>query len=437
MIEKIRRALVVRNMFIVAGILLLGGAVSYTVYRYSAFWQQQENLRDYLAEELREAEDFVKRSGGKPETKRVEANIHTLHDFSYWVVDGRIVWAEHPYDNVVAEKLEQRILTKVYEAGKVYYENVKYNRQKWYFVVLKGDLKLAPPHKGEVFVVSNYTQIKRNSKTYIKVAVSMALIMIFIAYLISSFFTGRLMKYIEQSYLRQKQFVSNAAHEFRTPLAVLHSYAELLEYNPQKKEIVADIKAEIQQMNDMLDKLLSIARYDDLNMVIRRDDVLLNRLISSVVRAMSVACPEGKFELVGTDKEVRIVADEVMIRQLLYILLDNAVKYTGKDKRIVVGLIKQHFSVKISVADNGIGIKKEDLQHIYERFWQAETSHHQQGMGLGLSLAESIVRWHDGTINVRSKFGRGSVFEVVLPLVSKLKKTEDDQKNSGFSPRRL
>lgn len=105
-----------------------------------------------------------------------------------------------------------------------------------------------------------------------------------------------------------------------------------------------------------------------------------------------------------------------MIQQLLCILLDNAIKYTSENKKIIISLTKQHSTVKIQIKDNGIGIKKEDLNHIFDRFWQAEKSRHQKGLGLGLSLAETIVKLHRGTISVESELGRGTTFEITLPL---------------------
>ena len=105
-----------------------------------------------------------------------------------------------------------------------------------------------------------------------------------------------------------------------------------------------------------------------------------------------------------------------MIRQLLGILLDNAVKYTGDNKKIAITLEKIASSVKITVKDNGIGISEEDLPHIFDRFWRAEKSRHQKGLGLGVSLAETIVSLHGGTIRAGSKLGCVTELEIILPL---------------------
>lgn len=255
-----------------------------------------------------------------------------------------------------------------------------------------------------------------NAKAYIKIALTAAGIIIVLAYLVGSFFVSRSMKYIEQSYQKQKQFVSDAAHELRTPLTILYSYAELLEYNPKQTDVIAELKDEIQHINEMVDRLLAIARYDNSKVIMHNERFSVNRLTASVIKSMSGLCQPGTFELKSQTGNIELTADKVMIRQLLGILLDNAVKYTGDNKKIAITLEKIASSVKITVKDNGIGISEEDLPYIFDRFWRAEKSRHQKGLGLGLSLAETIVSLHGGTIRAGSKLGCGTEFEINLPL---------------------
>ncbi len=104
-----------------------------------------------------------------------------------------------------------------------------------------------------------------------------------------------------------------------------------------------------------------------------------------------------------------------MLRQLLYIMLDNAVKYTGKNKKISLKLNRDSGNVSIKIKDNGVGIAAQDLPHIFEKFWRADKSRNTEGLGLGLSLAELIVKLHHGQINVKSEPGQGTEFEIILP----------------------
>lgn len=415
MIEKIRRSLTVKYTAVIACVLFLGFAVSYTAYRHNSIRLLQDTLYDYLTEELWEAEEFIRRGIEEYDVHQINSDIKSLHNFTYWFVDKKIVRAERPIDEAISGQLEQRFLDKNYKNGKIYHENIKHNKQKWYFIVVKQDLPPNVVKNGKVFVLANYTPIRKNTKAYVKIALAAALMMLLLAYFVSNFFVSRSMKYIERNYQKQKQFVSDAAHELRTPLTILYSYAELLEYNPRKKEIIEDVKDEIQQMSGMVDRLLAIARYDNSKIIVHKEKVVVNEIVAAVIKPMAALYPSGRFVISAEDENVEIEADKVMLQQLLSILLDNAAKYTSENKKISVEIVKRPTTVVIRVKDNGIGIKKEDLCRIFDRFWRAEESRHQKGLGLGLSLADTIVKLHKGIINVQSEFGSGSVFEIVLP----------------------
>lgn len=420
MIEKIRKELAFKYTVIIACILFFGFAASYTAYRHHGLGLMQDSLFDYLTEELWEAGEATRKGVREPTIHKINSDIMSLHNFTFWFVDKKVIHAERPKNDFIAERLEQRLARKNYQPGKIYHENVKHNKQKWYFTVIKEDFETVSGQKGEVFVLSNYTPVRRSTKAYVKISLAAAIFTILFAYVIGNIFAKRSMKYVEQSYQKQRQFVSDAAHELRTPLTILYSYMELLEYSSDKQKIIRDIKDELLQMNNLVDRLLAIARYDNGTAVIKhKDRFLINELAASAVASMAAVCPAAEFVLRGGKKDIEIEAGRVMMQQLFLILLDNAVKYTRADKKIGVELEQRDALLRIRVKDNGIGIRQEELAHVFDRFWQAEKSRSQKGLGLGLSLADLIVKMHGGTINVQSEFGHGTVFEVVLPLKQK------------------
>lgn len=419
MIEKIRQTLILKYTVITACILFLGFIASYSAYRHNGIKLLQDSLYDYLTEEEWEAREAIRKGIEEQTSHKINADIQSLHNFTYWFVNKKIIHSERPWDDKVDQELKQRLSNKEYTAGKIYHENIKVNKQKWYFIVIKETLQLSPSSTAEIFVLANYTPIRKNARAYVKISLVAALVAVFLAYIIGNFFAKRSMHYIEQSYQKQKEFVSDAAHELRTPLSILYSYIELLEYNPKKQEIITDIKNELQHMNDTLDRLLTIARYDNKRVTLQKTSLAINQLISSAVCSVSALHSPETFRIFGCENDIIIEADEVMIRQLLYIFLDNAVKYTPNNKNIEISLSHQGSTVKITIKDNGIGIKEQDLPHIFDRFWQAEKSRHQKGLGLGLSLADAIVKLHNGTISVQSAPQAGTTFEITLPVKQK------------------
>lgn len=413
MIERIRRQLICKYTALFAFILLLCFGVSYTAYRCNTIDFVYDGLKDYLSEELWEVGEYVSDPDKRPTINKINADINSLHNFSYWFVDGRLVHAEEPKDEEIAAELLRRMSSKTYSDNRIYYENVKKHKQKWYFVLLKRSFFLSGGQKGDVFVLANYTPVRRNTRTYIKIAVAALALLSLLAFLIGSWFASRSMQHIETMYQKQKQFVSDAAHELRIPLSILLSFVELLEYRPDDKKLAGSIKEQVLQMNELLNNLLTIARYDNNSVSLKKETFDLKELALAAAAAFS-ARGAADVRLVSAEKAF-VNADKGMIRQLMYILLDNAVKYTNENKEISIGVEQDENETRFWVKDNGIGIEEQNMEHIFERFWRADESRSTEGLGLGLSLASLIVGFHRGKINAKSKFGSGSVFEVVLP----------------------
>ena len=200
----------------------------------------------------------------------------------------------------------------------------------------------------------------------------------------------------------------------RTPLSILLSYAELLEYKAQDHELQQNIKDEILHMNDLIENLLCLARYDNNTISLHTKKFDLISEARKAINHISELSPNATIKLEDSSN-INIYADQGMIYQLLYILLDNAIKYTPKKKKIIVKISSDSHNAQIVVSDNGSGIASQDLKHIFDRFWRGDKSRHQKGLGLGLSLASEIVKLHKGKITVESS-SKGSDFIITLPL---------------------
>src|SRR2546423_639862 len=219
----------------------------------------------------------------------------------------------------------------------------------------------------------------------------------------------------------QRRFVADASHELRTPLTTIRGNAGLLAYGPDVTDDVRaaaarDIAAESERMSRLVDHLLTLARADAGQHLVL-GPAALRPLIESVCRQARTMQPERAFRSVGlTDASVR--ADEDAMTQLLWILVDNAVKFTRAGGYVELGLRHQDSAALLTVADDGAGVPPGDIDRIFERFYEASDARTNKGAGLGLSIARWIVEEHHGTITARNNDGPGATFTVSLPLAA-------------------
>ena len=232
----------------------------------------------------------------------------------------------------------------------------------------------------------------------------------------------------EQTLASQRRFVADASHELRTPLSTIRTNIELLqragdELDPaDHDEALVDSLAEIERLSRLVGDLLTLARVDSGLRLERRDEVAIDRLVRDVYRqARLLALPHEHTVVAAPVDEAVVLGDADYLKELLLILVDNAVSYTPDGGQIMLGAERSGDEVRISVADTGVGIEAADIPHLFERFYRADRTRARaagsnRGTGLGLAIARWIVDEHGGRIEVESTPGRGSTFSVVLPL---------------------
>ena len=227
---------------------------------------------------------------------------------------------------------------------------------------------------------------------------------------------------IEVSYNSQKQFVSDASHELRTPIAVIQGYISMLErWGKTDKEVldegIAAISQEAASMKELVERLLFLARHDKKTLMLEMESFDPLEVMSEIHREAKMLSSEHCFRL-DPAQNTRICGDKDMIKQLMRILLDNAIKYTPSGGSITLGVKREGRSCALSVSDTGAGISAEDLPRVFDQFYRCEDARKSQtsGHGLGLSIARIIVSAHGGKLKVRSKVGEGTSFSVLLPL---------------------
>ena len=223
---------------------------------------------------------------------------------------------------------------------------------------------------------------------------------------------------VEQALQAQRRFVADASHELRTPLTTIRGNIELLRHDPplqvrEQADVLADARDETERLIRLVNQLLMLARADA-GRPVRREPLAIKPLLEDVCRQAQLLAPQRAIECVA-DRETTALGDRDAFQQVLLILLDNALVHTPEGARISVTTSTADQFVMIHIRDTGPGIAPELLEHIFERFYRGDVSRSGGGMGLGLSIAEELVRAQGGTLKVESEVGQGSVFTIRLP----------------------
>ncbi|TMD82873.1 MAG: HAMP domain-containing histidine kinase [Chloroflexi bacterium] len=239
---------------------------------------------------------------------------------------------------------------------------------------------------------------------------------------------NRMLEQLEAAYERlaraldaQRRFVADASHELRTPLTTIRGNAELLAHGPDIADDVRaaaarDIATESERMSRLVEHLLTLAQADA-GQRLELVPVSLRPLIESVCRQARASLKDRSFHNVGLT-DATILGDQDAILQLLWVLVDNAVKFTRAGGSVELGLRQHDSTALLTVADDGTGIPPGDLERIFERFYQANPARSNNGAGLGLSIARWIVEQHHGSLTARNNDGPGTTFTVTLPLAA-------------------
>ena len=222
----------------------------------------------------------------------------------------------------------------------------------------------------------------------------------------------------------RSQFVQNASHELKTPLATMKILLENLIYQPDmppelRAEFMQDMNHEIDRLSGIITDLLTLTQMDARKSALKLEAVDLSALCEETLHALEPAADKAKLTLQAhLAEEVTLQGDESKLSQVVYNLIDNAIKYTPEGGGVTVTLTANSHSAILRVQDNGIGIPEEDVKHIFDRFYRVDKARSRAtgGTGLGLSIVHQMVQLHGGEIQVESAADKGSIFTVTLPV---------------------
>lgn len=237
------------------------------------------------------------------------------------------------------------------------------------------------------------------------------------------FLAGRTLKPIQKMVDDQNRFITDASHELNTPLTAIRTTIEVNLRNKdlsltKAKEVLESNLEEVTNLQTLSDELIKLNQFQEHQQMIPQEKVILATVIQSAITKLTPLAQKKHITITSQVPDATMRGEARSLKELFVILLDNAIKYSPEKKTIRVSAIKKDKKIRIRVKDNGIGMDKQALERIYDRFYRADSSRTKQqtpGYGLGLSIAKQIVTLHQGTISVASTAGKGTTFTIILP----------------------
>ena len=225
---------------------------------------------------------------------------------------------------------------------------------------------------------------------------------------------------LESNEYLSKEFMSNVSHEFKTPIASIQGFAHLLKEgnisDKEKEEYIDIIIEESERLANLSNNIQHLSKLENKKGLIKKEKVAIDEQIRKCIVILNNKLEEKNIEIgMDEDKDVFLNVNEDMMHQVWINLINNAIKYTDDNGRIDIIIDEFKDRVVVEVKDTGRGIKEENVDKIFEKFYQEDSSHNSEGNGLGLAIVKKIVELHKGTIEVKSKIGEGSSFIVTIP----------------------
>ncbi len=217
----------------------------------------------------------------------------------------------------------------------------------------------------------------------------------------------------------RSEFVSNVSHEIQSPLTSIKGFAKVLrnkQLTEEKKEhYLSIIEAESERLSMMSERLLKLASLDSEQHPFQPTTYKLDEQIRKIILALEPHWESKKLQLVLNLPQTEIVADRLLLEQVWINLLQNAIKFSSIAGYIKVDVLELDHTIHVLISDSGLGISQDDIDRIFERFYQADRSRNKKGTGLGLSIVQKIIEIHHGKIEVESVVGKGTSFTIILP----------------------
>ena len=392
---------VFKTIFLILSLFIITGVVIFNVQSYKreydnvkrnlTFMEDRNNKPEGNLPEPRELDDDV------PEPKE-QKNLENMMIMDYEVytvvLDNKeiekIITHGSNTSDFDTKEIAKKILNKQQgiNIGNLYINNYSYNYNK------------------DTIVIINNEKINHRL-----ILILIESIIVFIAFeiiivIVSRLLTNRITKPAEEAFNKQKDFIADASHELKTPLAVIMASSDELKIDKKNEKYVDNIKYESERMNNLIKSLLDLSKLEKGVSISTYKEENISKIIERISLTFEAIAYENNLEIeTNIEKDIKINCSKEEIERLISIILDNAIKHSFKESTIKVNLNKDKNNINIEITNTGDPIKPGDEEKIFERFYRGDKSRNRESntYGLGLAIAKNIVTNHNGTIKAYSK----------------------------------
>lgn len=409
MIKKLQRKFVMITMLSLTMVMLL----LVSTINIINFYQMNHRVSGAIRILSENQGKFPKFDGGKPPRKKpdfgFQMNEETPFETRYFTVktkeDGSISEIDTSHIAAVSSGDAATYTEKVLSTGK----NSGYNGIYKYAVVKQ--------HYGYMFIFVDCRSQLQTVYYVLLISCAVAAGTLLLVFLLVSVFSRKAIKPIILSMEKQKQFITDAGHEIKTPLAIISANADVLELTGGENEWITSIRNQTGRLDKLVKNLLMLAKMDEDTIQLMFQDFDLSKAVTEIAGSFeALAETQGKKLVFHIMPDLILHGDENSIHQLISTLTDNAVKYSSKNGIIRISLEAAKKGIKLEVYNTTEDQVIEDLNHLFDRFYRVDSSRSREtgGYGIGLSIAKSIVEAHHGKIMVKSEDGKSICFTVLL-----------------------
>lgn len=413
-----------RNRFLMLNLIII--SIMMVISFTSIYLITYKNVRNDIDMEMNRLSDYNRKPNNSPKESKLDNNNNNNEQppeersisFTLTIDNNKKLtsyFSIFDMDEKFYETAKEKALAESSNKGRFKLEDTY-----WEFM-----LKQSPENSEYkiVFldVTSRYAYLTNLIYTFSAVALAMLIAIFFI----SRFFANRSIKPIKETFDRQKQFIADASHELKTPLAIINTNTDVLLSNDEdtiknQSKWIYYIKSEVERMAKLTNDLLYLAQVDHSDIKLISTDFDLSETIENVILTMEASIFENNI-LLDYNIEPNVIShgSSEQIKQVVMILLDNALKYTNPKGKISLSLKKHNNKAIMTISNTGKGISEEHLEKIFDRFYCVDKSRSRNsgGYGLGLSIAKAIVEQHYGKITVKSNVNEDTTFRVEIPRI--------------------